>query len=74
MSHAHIFDLLGREKAELDLLNRAQRRAGVVEVEIRHVRGCCVELKVAMKESCRVHEQRTSLSWTSSEKSVIDPQ
>lgn len=50
MHHAHILDLIRREKSKLNLLNRAQRRAGVREVEVRHLgrgRMRCDDSKVA---------------------------
>lgn len=37
MDHAHPLDLLRREKTELNLLDGAQRRLGVGEVNVRHV-------------------------------------
>lgn len=36
VSYAEVLNLLRREQTKLDLLDRAQRRAGVLEVEIRH--------------------------------------
>lgn len=36
MSYAEILDLFRRKQPKLDLLDTAQRRAGVLEVEIRH--------------------------------------
>lgn len=36
MDHTHPFDLLRREKTKLDFLDRAQRRLGVWEVNVRH--------------------------------------
>lgn len=42
MAHTHALDLLRREKTKLDLLDRAQRRLGVREEDVRHfVDGCC---------------------------------
>lgn len=36
MDHTHALDLFGREKTKLDLLDGAQRRLGVREVNVRH--------------------------------------
>lgn len=38
LCYAHVLDLFGRQQPELDLLNRTERRTGVLEVEIRHFR------------------------------------
>lgn len=37
LCHAHVLDLFRGQKPELDLLNRAQRRTRILEVEVRHV-------------------------------------
>lgn len=37
MNHTHALDLLGRKKAELDLLDGAQRRLGEGKEDVRHV-------------------------------------
>ena len=36
MTHTHVLNLFGGEKAELDFLYVARRRAGVLEVEVSH--------------------------------------
>lgn len=36
MNHAHPLDLFGSEEAKLDLLDGAQGRLGVGEVDVRH--------------------------------------
>lgn len=50
MLDTHVLDLLRREQAKLDLLDAAQRRARVREVEVRH-RGRLLEAaKLALSE------------------------
>lgn len=39
MHDTHVFDLLRGKKPELNLLDRAQGRAGVLEIKIRHADG-----------------------------------
>ena len=42
VSDAHILDLLRRQESKLDLLDCAQRRIAVREVEVGHDDDCCV--------------------------------
>lgn len=41
MDDTHPFDLIRREETKLDLLDRAQRRLGVWEVDVGHLDGRC---------------------------------
>ena len=41
MNYTHPLNLFGGEKTKLDLLDGAQRRLGVREVDVRHDDGCC---------------------------------
>lgn len=36
MYYTHILDFFRRKQTKLHLLNRAQRRAGILKVEVRH--------------------------------------
>jgi hypothetical protein len=46
MNYTHALNLLGGEETKLDLLDGAQRRLGVREVNIRHGGGCSMRKKL----------------------------
>lgn len=47
MDHTHALDLFGGEEAKLNLLDGAQRRLGVREVNVRHDDGGLMRKKLA---------------------------